>query len=64
MVSAIYQHESATGIHMSPPPLKPSFHLPPHPTSLDCHRALTLGFLHHTANSHWLSFVHLVMYMF
>ena len=29
-----------------------------------CHRALALGSLCHTANSHWLSILHLVMYMF
>ena len=34
MVSAIHQHKSAVGIHMSPP-----FQPPPHPTSLGCHRA-------------------------
>ena len=41
----------------------PSFlNLPPHPTPLGCHRAL--GSLHHTANSHWLSILHMIVYMF
>ena len=35
-------------------PLEPTYHLPPHPTSLGCHRTMALGSLHHTANSHWL----------
>ena len=39
-VSAIYQHESATGVHISPPSwtsLPPP--IPSHPTPLGCHRA-------------------------
>ena len=59
MVSAIHQQESAIGTQTFPPS-----HLPPHPTPLGCHRAPTLGSVCHTANSHWLSFLHLVMYMF
>ena len=42
-----------------PRPTKPLSHLPP-----CCHRALALGSLHHTPNSHWLSILHMVMYMF
>ena len=38
--------------------------LPPHLTSLGCHRALGLSSLCHTANSHWLSVLHMVIYMF
>ena len=64
MVSAIHQHESAIGIYISPFPIEPSSHLPPHPTPLGCHRALALSSLHHTTNSHWLSILHMVMYMF
>ena len=60
MVSAIHQRESATGIHMSPP----SKNLPPYPMPLGCHRAPALDFLCHAANSHWLSILHMVMYMF
>ena len=59
LVSAIPQHESSIGIPMSPPS-----HLPPHPTPLGCHRAPDLSSLHHTANSHWLSVLHMVTYMF
>ena len=36
LVSAIHQHESATG----PLPHEPPSHLPPHHTPLVCHRAL------------------------
>ena len=34
------------------------------PTPLVCHGALDLSSLSHTANSHWLSVLHIVMYMF
>ena len=37
LVFAIHQHESAIGIHTSPPSW---ISLPPHPTPLDCDRAL------------------------
>ena len=45
------------------PPESPS-HLPPHPTSLGCHKTLNLCSLCHTANSHWLSILHMVIYIF
>ena len=61
LVSAIHQHDSAVGIHMSPPK---QTSLPPHSTPLHCHRALDLSSLHHTANSHWLSILHLVSIYF
>ena len=51
MVFAIYQHESAIGIHMSPPSWTS---LPPPTQPHQCHRALNLSSLLHTANSHWL----------
>ena len=38
-------------------------HLLLHPTSLGCHRAPGWA-LCHTANSHWLSILHMVIYMF
>ena len=38
--------------------------LPPHCIPLDYHRALALGALCHTSNLHWLSILHMVMYMF
>ena len=63
MISAVHQRESAIGLHMSPPSVPP-FHLSPHPTCLGCNRAPALGSLHHTANSHWLSILHVEMYMF
>ena len=60
---AIHQHELALGMHMSPPSWNPT-HLPPHPIPLGCHRALALGFLRHTSNTHWLSILFIVIYMF
>ena len=63
LVSAKRQHESSIGLHVSPPtwtslPL-PS---PSHPSGLlpSSH----LSSLSHTANSYWLSVLHLVMYVF
>ena len=63
MVFAIYQHESAAGIHVSSPP-EPWSHLPPHPIPLGCPRAPALGALLHALNLHWSSLLHMVMYMF
>ena len=58
-VSVKYQHESATGTHMSlllgPP-------TPSHPSRLPQNIGLTCQC--HTANSHWLSVLHMVVYMF
>ena len=51
-------HVSATGVHTSSPSWT-SFLISP----LRCHRALNLGSLHHTANSHWLSILHMVILM-
>ena len=44
MTSAMHQHESAIGKHMSPFS-GASSHLPPCPTPVGCHRALALGSL-------------------
>ena len=49
---------------MFPLPHEPYSHLPPHPTPLGCHRALTSGSLCHAWNPHWLSVLHVVIYMF
>ena len=46
-------------IYIYPHSLKPL-----NPTPLDCHRAPGLNSLHHTSNFHWLSFSHMVKYMF
>ena len=46
MCFAILQHESATGIHVSPHP-EPPIHFPPHPIPLGHPRALALGALLH-----------------
>ena len=37
---------------------------PSHTTPTSCYRALALGALPHTSNSHWLSVLHMVIYMF
>ena len=63
MVFAIHQYESAIGIHVSTHSETRS-HRPPHPICPGCHRSLALGALHDTANSHWSSILHMVMYMF
>ena len=41
----------------------PSY-LPPLPIPPGCHRALALYFLHHTSNSHWLSILHIFVYVY
>ena len=63
LASGIYQHESDTGIHMSPsswtslPPPTPS-----HTSRLS--KSTELSSPCHSANSHLLSALHMVMYMF
>ena len=56
------QHESAIDIHKSPPfwifPPSPA---PSHPSRLT--QSPCLSFLSHRANSHWLSILHMVMYV-
>ena len=52
MLFAIYQHELATGIYVSPHPEPPS-DLPGDPIPLGCFRALVLGGLLHASNSRW-----------
>ena len=60
MVFAIYQHESAIVIHMSPHP-EPSSQLPPHPVPLGCPRIPALCALLHALNLYWPSVLHKVM---
>ena len=55
---AIHQHESATGIHVSPHTESRS-QLSPHPP-----RAQALGALLNALNLHWSSILHMVMDMF
>ena len=57
----MHDHESAIGIHVSPPCLTS---LPP-PTPFQPSRMLQspgLSSLSHTANSHWLSILHMEAY--
>ena len=60
LVSALHQHESAIGTHMSP---RSGTSLPPptlsHPPRLS--QSPGLSFLSHTENSHWLSVLHVVV---
>ena len=63
VVFAIYQHESAMGVHVSPYPDIPS-HLPPHSIPLDCPRAPTLSALLHASNLQWSSILYMIIYMF
>ena len=58
----IHKHELAIGIHVSPPPESPH-HLPPYPIP-PCCQSTGFGCVLHTSNSHWLSILHIVMYMF
>ena len=63
MVSAKHQHESAIGIHMSPPSYKSLPLLSPsYPSRLS--RSPGLSSLSQTPNSHWLSILHIVVYTF
>ena len=63
MVFAIHQLELTIEMHVSPYPEHPS-HLPPHPIPLGWPRALALGALLHTSNSHWSSILHMVLICF
>ena len=62
LVFAVHQHESAIGTHMSSPSWnslpQPT---PPHPSRLS--QSSSLSSLSHRANSHWLSVLHMVVYM-
>ena len=62
LVPSIQQHELALDIHMSPPSwtsLSPS--TPSHPSRLS--HSTGLSSRPHTANSHWLSILHMVIYI-
>ena len=58
LVSTKHQHGSVIGLPMSPPREHPS---PFHPSRLL--PSPSLSFLSHTASSHWLSILHVVMYV-
>ena len=62
LISAICQHELASGVHMSPPSWTS---LPPpalsHPSRLLQNPSLSS--LSHTANFHWLSILYMIVYL-
>ena len=60
--SAIHQHKLAKGVHRSPPSLTSLPSAQSHPSRLSQRNGLSP--LHHTANSHWLPILHMVMYNF
>ena len=60
---AIHQHESVTGIHVSPHAELP-IHFPAHPISPGCPSALALGALLHSSNLHCSYVLQMVIYMF
>ena len=63
LVTAVHQHESATGIHMSPPSWASLPHpSPSHPFMLS--RSTQLCSLCHTENFPWVSILHMVMHTF
>ena len=63
LASVTHQHESATGIHMPPPSWTPlPSPSPSYPSRLSQNPGLSSLF--YTANSHLLSILHMVMYMF
>ena len=63
MVSAILNMNQPK-VYICPLPLKPPSHLPPPLLHPRLSQSTHLGFLHHTANSHQLSPLYMVMYMF
>ena len=54
LASAMQQHGSAPGIHVSPPRPESLSHLLPHATPSRLSQGTGLSSLGHTANSHWL----------
>ena len=60
---AIYQNESATGIHVFPI-LNPPSHLPPQPIPQGHPSAPALSTLSHSLNLDWRSISHMIIYMF
>ena len=63
LVSAIHQHESAIGIHICPLPLELLSHLP-HIPPPRLSESTSLSSLSHTASFHWLSILHMVVYIY
>ena len=62
LVSAIHHHESAIGVHVSSP--SGTSLPPPSPSQLSTLlQSPGLSSLSHTANSHWLSILHMVIFL-
>ena len=64
LVSNKHQHESAIGIPMPLPPQPPSHHPPIPALQVIAVPMFCLSSLSHTANSHWLSILHMVKYVY
>ena len=61
LTSAVHQHESAIGIHVSPPSLNSLPPIPSYPSRLLL--SPSLSFPSHTSNFHWLSISHIAVCM-
>ena len=62
VVFAIYSHESAMSVHVSP--ILNSSHLLPHPITLGHPSASALSTLSHASNLSWRSVSHMIIYIF
>ena len=63
MASAIDQHETAMGTHAAPPSWTPLLCSSP-ALQVVTEYLPALGSLQHASNSHWLSVLHMITYMF
>ena len=63
LVSA-YLNTNQPQVYIYPHLFEPPSHLSLHPIPLGCQRASGLSSLCHTANSHWLSVLHMIVYIF
>ena len=61
---AIYQHESATGMHVPPPNSEHPSCLPPHPLPSGLLQSTSFGCPASCTSLHWSSVSHMKIYMF